>query len=144
MDITVKGKSCCVIGPENFFAPSDFYDKAPYVISDFVRKNDISTFVFGEKPIGFAEIIYDTIISLPEAYKYHKAYFGQTDIKKDFEIIISPRSVIENNNSERLFRYMIDISEYCIFYCVPFIVPIKKAYEYALQTDKVILNMAKS
>lgn len=150
----MKKYTCCFIGHREINETEDLIFQLKSTIERLITEENVNTFLFGSKS-RFNSLCYEQVTKLKEKYKdikrvYVRAEFPEIDdsyknyLLERYEETYFPDSLLRAGKSVYVERNqeMIDLSEFCIFYCIEDYSPknrksgTKLAIDYALRKNK--------
>ena len=156
-------KTCCIIGHRNFEKSKELELKVKGVVANLIEKENVTEFLFGSRS-KFIDFCYDIITECRNDYPNIKRIFVRAEypiISDDYynylktfyeDSYFYSEKLISNSFSYiRRNKFMIDKSDFCIFYFDDKYIPKTKtrsgtgiAYEYAIKKGKEIVNVFSS
>lgn len=160
--------ACCFVGHRNTKTTPELAAHVKKIVIDLI-KSGVETFYFGSKSM-FDYLCYDVVTTLKRTYPHiRRVYvraeydYAPEEVKyflDDYEDTFMPAQVKGSGRAAYVKRnqFMVDASEYCVFYCNPeYMAPPKKAvhglppkaarsgtqlaYQYAISKNKRVFNL---
>lgn len=152
--------TCSIIGHRKIEVTEELKLEIKKVLLVLINRNGITTFLFGSRS-SFIDLCYEIISELKKTYVHIKRVY----VRAEYPIITKEYKSYLNNYYEDSFYYdlklnssrlnyvkrnetMVDMSDFCLFYCDVNYVPYTKtksgtilAYNYAKRKKRNIINM---
>ncbi len=160
--------ACCFIGHRNTKITPALFAQVKKIVKELIKEG-VETFYFGSKS-NFNYLCYDVVTTLQRIYPHIRRVYVRAEYDyppedvnyflESYEDTFMPSQVKGSGRAAYVKRnqFMVDASEYCVFYCNPeYIAPPKKvvhglppkaarsgtqlAYEYAISKNKRVFNV---
>lgn len=153
-------KTCCIIGHRDFEKSKELELKVKKIVAELIEKENITNFLFGSNS-KFTDFCCDIITEYKNNYPniqrifiraeypiISDSYYNYLKTFYDDSYFYSEKLLNNKFSYIRRDKFMVDKSDFCLFYFNPNYKPKTKtrsgtcmAYEYALKKHKFIINI---